>query len=233
MVDSTQLSHSRTTLSCLHSPQTSILPNPPLPVKTESSWLGCIVDATWLFWAIKRVDESIADACPGCTRSSHTIKHITEDRTVNNHACQQHTIHSMNALWENLIQAMANLKNLGLFSLAAWGTTPPQWEPHIAVVTHQLDITLWFAYSCGQNWAWLPSWRWWSPLDAFDIVVVSLILVCLGIINISYFLGFVKNNMDLSFLICARLWLDHQPWTWNCKIETLKCKTHYRNVIDK
>ncbi|KAG0729668.1 hypothetical protein GWK47_029864 [Chionoecetes opilio] len=63
----------------------------------------------------KRLDGSIADACPGCNTTPNTIKHIMEDCTVRNHTHQQHNIHSMKAPWESPVQAMTYLRSLGLF----------------------------------------------------------------------------------------------------------------------
>ncbi|KAG0711424.1 hypothetical protein GWK47_020637 [Chionoecetes opilio] len=63
----------------------------------------------------KRLDGSIADACPGCNTTPNTIKHIMEDCTVRNHTHQQHNIHSMKAPWESPVQAMTYLRRLGLF----------------------------------------------------------------------------------------------------------------------
>ena len=71
----------------------------------------------------KRLDGSIANACPGCNTSSHTVKHITEDCTANNHTCQQHNIHPMKTLWESPVQATVYLWNSGSFGQAAWTTT--------------------------------------------------------------------------------------------------------------
>ena len=62
----------------------------------------------------KRLDDRIADNCPSCNTSPHTIQHIMEDCIVHNHARQQHNIHSIRDLWENPVPAVAFLGETGL-----------------------------------------------------------------------------------------------------------------------
>ncbi|KAK3884864.1 hypothetical protein Pcinc_010883 [Petrolisthes cinctipes] len=64
-------------------------------------------------------DGAIVDACPGCNTAPNSIKHIMEDRNVHNHTHKQHNLHSLRALWENPIQAMAFLRSSGLLGQTA------------------------------------------------------------------------------------------------------------------
>ena len=46
--------HWKTTPCYMQDPQKSTLPKLPFPVKTESTWPGCAVDTTQLFWVIRK-----------------------------------------------------------------------------------------------------------------------------------------------------------------------------------
>ncbi|KAG0716507.1 FGFR1 oncogene partner 2 [Chionoecetes opilio] len=63
-----------------------------------------------------RLDGPIVDACPGCNTAPHTIKHVIEDCNTHKHTHQQHNMHSLKALWQNPVQAMAFLRSSGLRS---------------------------------------------------------------------------------------------------------------------
>ena len=67
----------------------------------------------------KRLDDSIVEDCPGCNTAPHNIKHIMEDCTAHNHTRQQHNIHSLRDMWESPVQAIAFLRDSGLFGQAA------------------------------------------------------------------------------------------------------------------
>ncbi len=67
----------------------------------------------------KRLDDSVADACPGCNTTPHTIKHILEDCISHNHLRQQHNIHSVRDMWESPVSVMAFLRSTGLFGQTA------------------------------------------------------------------------------------------------------------------
>ena len=63
----------------------------------------------------KRLDDRIADTCPDCNTSPHTIKHIIEDCTAHIEARQQHNMHNIRDLWESPVTSMAFLREVGLF----------------------------------------------------------------------------------------------------------------------
>ena len=97
--------------------------NNPFPVRIKSTCQGCGVNTTRLFCFLsnqKRLDGSTVDACSGCNTSLHTINHITEDCTANNHTRQLHNIYSMKALWENPIQSNISLRCSTVLVAVQW-----------------------------------------------------------------------------------------------------------------